>query len=160
MVVQNGSPASPLPTPITGIITPANIVKGQATTIILGEKCMSRDHLWFRTADDDDGWLTGWDNDAIRWGYFQPSPDYSSPEWVKEGEGCEPGGQGDAFYGTFGSAHPNASNYAMCDGSVRQISYNVSLQVFEWLSTRDPRRARTDDYNLQKMPIPVDGSDY
>ena len=51
-------------------------------------------------------------------------------------------------------------NFAMCDGSVRSMNYSVALQVFEWLSTRDFKLARTDDFNLQTIPIPVDGRDY
>ena len=92
---------------VSGIITPAHIVKGMATTLLLGEKCTNLCALWRRISDGDDGWLSGWDNDIIRWGYLPPNPDYFAAEFVHEsGVSCDPGGQYDINLGSFGSAPP------------------------------------------------------
>ena len=55
-------------------MTPAQIKKGASLTVFLGEKCLNRDKLSCRQADDDSGWASGWDCDVNRWGYSRPCP--------------------------------------------------------------------------------------
>ncbi|MGO8689315.1 MAG: DUF1559 domain-containing protein [Thermoguttaceae bacterium] len=121
-------------------VTPATIRRGQAVTLLLGEKCLNRDLLWTGRCDDDSGWVSGWDADINRWGYnvanggpLSPMPDYHMP---KEGLMADTGNDAN-YYARFGSSHPSGSNFAMCDGSVRSVSYNVSWLVFALLSSRD-----------------------
>jgi prepilin-type processing-associated H-X9-DG protein len=73
--------------------------------------------------------------DIMRWGYIQPQRDYNDvTEMVLTGL-TTTNTTDLLLYYTFGSAHATSSNYAMCDGSVRPISYNVTLSVFMKLSS-------------------------
>lgn len=125
-----------LPTVIKG--TPmsfATITDGLSNTMLIGEKAInqatdlsSTDSDW----GDDEGYAIGlaWDN--IRYGKMtdawgnpnnpvqdQPAPiaiygQLNSPGWPNW---------------HFGSAHPGVFQAAIADGSVRTISYNISLQT-------------------------------
>ena len=108
--------------------------------MFLGEKCVNAEHIYMNEADDDDGWLAGWDADTNRWGMAPPCPDYHNPTETNQMEG------GDSLYMystqlAFGSAHLTGCNCAMCDGSVRSISYGVNPLVFEYLCSRNPALA-------------------
>ena len=140
------TPQLPINTPAAfRTVTPATIRRGQAVTLLLGEKCLNRDLLWTGRCDDDSGWVSGWDADINRWGYnvanggpLSPMPDYHMP---KEGLMADTGNDAN-YYARFGSSHPSGSNFAMCDGSVRSVSYNVSWLVFALLLSRDLKRPR------------------
>ena len=114
-------------------VTPASLVKGQSVTILIGEKCLNRDLLWDARADDDCGFTSGWDPDVFRWGYCPPMPDYSAANEAL----YQSGAIWTEYYDSFGSAHENSSNYALCDGSVRPINYNVNPNVFFYLCSRN-----------------------
>jgi prepilin-type processing-associated H-X9-DG protein len=143
---------------VTYPVTPSLIPKGLATTLLLGEKCLSMDKLLVAQADDDNGWYTGFDTDSSRWGNMQPMPNYHDvTEYAGQGINYgAPESQSDIYTVwrcSFGSAHPGSSNYALCDGSVRPITYNIALLTFQYLSTRD---VRVSDPTVQpaliKMP--------
>ncbi len=112
----------------TPVIPGRHIEDGLSNTMLVGEKCMN---LAFATDgehdDDDAGYVTGWDWDIVRWGYFSPSPDYLDP--VR--------GQQVTLMAAFGSSHFGAFNTSFCDGSVRTISYDVDSEVFELVSSRN-----------------------
>ena len=120
-------------------ITLGAITKGTTQTVFLGEKCVNAEHIYMDEADDDDGWLAGWDADTNRWGAYPPCPDYHNPkEAAIEGSDCI------YTYSTqlaFGSAHLTGCNFAMCDGSVRSTSYSIDPLVFEYLCSRNPALA-------------------
>ena len=61
-------------------VTPATIRRGQAVTLLLGEKCLNRDLLWTGRCDDDSGWVSGWDADINRWGYNVANGDPAVPD--------------------------------------------------------------------------------
>jgi prepilin-type processing-associated H-X9-DG protein len=46
----------------------------------------------------------------------------------------------------FGSLHNNGANFAMCDGSVRFISFGIDRATFSALGTRDGRETIEDDF--------------
>ena len=113
---------------------------GSSVIVLLGEKCLNADDLYDARGDDDCGYTSGWDPDTIRWGYCPPMPDYHA---YKEalGAGIFQGGTAIEveYYDSFGSSHPVGSNFAMCDGSVRSISYNINPNVFFFICSRDIR---------------------
>ena len=80
--------------------------------------------------DDDAGYVTGWDWDIVRWGYFPPSPDYM--DHVR--------GQQVPLMAAFGSSHAGGFNAAFCDGSVRSITFDVDSEVFELVSSRNDQQ--------------------
>ena len=126
---------APITLPPLPPVTTASIHSGLSTTILLGEKCLNRADLNNPEADDDCGWTAGNDPNVIRWGYSQPVPDYNIPTE----EVYDP--RNNYYCMLFGSSHAGSSNYAMCDGSVRPIVYNISLAVFEKLCSIDWRNS-------------------
>ena len=105
-----------------GKIQLSKVLDGASNTIMLGEK---RHNLQFVTSetecDDCQGFVSGWDNDAVRWGVFAPEPDYRSPSQ----EGC-------TYRGTqFGGSHAGGFQAAFGDGAVRMIRYDIDLTVFQ-----------------------------
>jgi prepilin-type N-terminal cleavage/methylation domain-containing protein/prepilin-type processing-associated H-X9-DG protein len=111
----------------------ANVTDGLSQTVMLGEKRANTTLV--RTVvycDDTQGYVSGWDNDCVRWGLFPPEPDYKDPN-----PGCflfpvnkSPGTQ-------FGSAHAGGSQFCFGDGSVRFINYSIEAATFRALCTRD-----------------------
>ena len=120
-------------------VTFAAIRHNSAGTVLLGEKCLNQDRLYDPWCRDTAGYASGWDPATIRWGYFPPRPDYND---ASEALGD------DSEYYAFGSAHRGSSNYAMCDGSVRPISYNVSPTVFFYICSRDIKLTTQPDLPL------------
>jgi prepilin-type N-terminal cleavage/methylation domain-containing protein len=122
-------------------VTFACISDGTSNTLLLGEKCLNVGLLGKYQTDDDTGWVDGWDWDNIRWGYFPPQPDWSEGDPSVADSGNVP------LHGAFGSSHPGIFNAALCDGSVRTISYSVSWEVFKRLSSRnDGETLGANDY--------------
>ncbi|MEO2047560.1 MAG: DUF1559 domain-containing protein [Pirellulales bacterium] len=103
-----------------------HIEDGTSNTLLVAEKCMNIAFLGEAMPDDDAGYIEGWDWDIVRWGFLPPSPDYNHPV----------NGQLLPLMGSFGSSHPGIFNAALCDGSVRQIVFDVDLSVFELVSSR------------------------
>ena len=60
---------------------------------------------------------------------FPPSPDWDDPSSAHTGYAF--------LHGAFGSSHPDIFNAVLCDGSVRSFSYDVDLDVFKCLSSRN-----------------------
>lgn len=99
-----------------GRVNFASITDGTSNTLLLGEKRLNVARLGTFQHDDNEGWTSGWDWDAIRWGNEQPAPDHRDSRII----GCS----------GFGSSHRSGFNAAFCDGSVRMISYAVDHEMF------------------------------
>jgi hypothetical protein len=110
------------------------ITDGLSKTILVGEKALNRARLGSPQPDDDGGWVEGWDFDTIRWGYFPPVQD-----WYDISPQTEEGYNGTfvPYHGAFGSAHAAVFNTVFVDGAVHPISYEISLNVFSSLSSRN-----------------------
>jgi prepilin-type N-terminal cleavage/methylation domain-containing protein len=129
----NGIDGSICRSPLAGKIasvTMDQISDGTTNTLLLGEKCLNLALIGGSQADDDGGWVDGWDFDSIRWGRFQPQPDWSDAAAAGYPAGAD-------LRAAFGSSHQDIFNASLCDGSVRTISFSVSLEVFKRLSSRN-----------------------
>jgi prepilin-type N-terminal cleavage/methylation domain-containing protein/prepilin-type processing-associated H-X9-DG protein len=88
------------------------IPDGTSHTILLSEKRMDIAKLNENLADNDQGFVCGWDWDVIRWGFNPPTPDRHG-EWTPD---------------RFGSSHPGGLNAVFADGSLRHIPFTVQSQ--------------------------------
>lgn len=135
---------------VTGIVwlhsnyTLKDVKDGLAHTYMLGEKYVDRDVVKDGTSwgDDASPFVSG-DRNNVRWAAYPKnavSTYYLAPRRDSRGNPSNPN---DTAYGVtglgtynFGSAHVTGFNMSMCDGSVRQISYDVLEQVHRNLCNR------------------------
>ena len=116
-------------------ITAADISDGLTNTYLIGEKYMWPDHYedgqdW----GDDSSIFKGWDCDIVRWGTAGTSAT------TVVGLGPKQDQPGVMNYEVFGSAHVNTWNAALCDGSVRSVSYSIDLITHQWLCNRKDQK--------------------
>jgi prepilin-type N-terminal cleavage/methylation domain-containing protein len=113
-----------------GTTTFSAIKDGTSTTILIAEKRMN---LTFADsacqADDNDGYVGGFEDDNARWGAFPPEPDMMGPE--------ESFAMIHPRVFQFGSSHTGVVQAVFADGSVQSIRYSVSAEVFRRLSSRN-----------------------
>lgn len=119
-------------------ITPAKITDGMANTYLFGEKYMDPATYedirsvpdMARMGDNQSAWAGfEWDNQRVAWGpnaykreaCYQPQRD--------AGAVCP------AIW-AFGSAHASSMNMAFCDGSVREIGYDIQRDVHRYYANR------------------------
>ena len=105
----------------------ADIDDGLSNTYMLGEKFLNPD-CYFVACDhgDNENFYVGDNQDLVRW----TSNSYGDPLTPRQ----DLPGYGDAF--GFGSAHPAGLNMALCDGSIRSVSYTIDVYVHRYLSNR------------------------
>jgi prepilin-type processing-associated H-X9-DG protein len=147
-VVQDGKP-----------LKFSDLLDGLSNTMLFGEKAVNSltyqsnsDSDW----GDDEGYTLGVTWDTIRYGEgansatYQPSMQPYSDAWGNPGnpvvdQPCPAtfsgGGYAPNFPGwpnyRWGSAHPGGVNIALCDGSVRTMSYGIDLKVLSLLCARN-----------------------
>ena len=95
---------------------------GTSQTYLLGERHVSyqRYHRGFQT-DDDNGWGVGFDSDSIRTTQMPPQFDFSGVE-------------GDNAH--FGGPHLDEFHMTFCDGSFRQMAYDIDPAIHFSLGNR------------------------
>jgi hypothetical protein len=121
---------SGIPDRSVSVVPERQIEDGTSKTLLLGEKCLNAQLIGQRQADDDSGYVDGWDWDNIRWGFVPPAPDwYADPS--------SPLNENVALHSAFGSSHPGLFNAGLCDGSVSSITYDVDLETFKRASSRN-----------------------
>jgi len=118
--------------PVLKTIRMADIVDGSSNTILLGDKRLDLLNLGKYQNDDNEGYTTGWDHDAMRNTDRAPAVDSAT--------GASSGEQ------RFGSSHVGGFNAVFADGSVRSVSYNVDLNTFKYLGNRADRQVITKEF--------------
>jgi prepilin-type N-terminal cleavage/methylation domain-containing protein len=97
---------------------------GLSQTLLIGEKYLAANAYGNGTTSaDNETAYVGMDNDIGRTTCCPPKQD----RW----------GDGTNGPWAFGSAHPNACNFVLCDGAVISINYAVDAENFRRLGTRD-----------------------
>lgn len=107
----------------------SDITDGTSNTYLCGEKYVSQ--TGYHEANDrsyDQTMYTGVDLDTSRWTQQTPLQD------------ADP-----IFDRSFGSAHSQACHMALCDGSVRTVSYSIDSNVHRWIGNRKDGNVVTSD---------------
>jgi prepilin-type N-terminal cleavage/methylation domain-containing protein len=99
-----------------------DIKDGTSNTLMLGEKKLDRAYLGQYQGDDNEGYTSGWDHDAIRNTDREAQPDCKGCGWGEQ---------------RFGSSHSAGFIAAFADGSVKLVSYNLTATMMRALGTRD-----------------------
>jgi hypothetical protein len=108
----------------------ADVTDGASNTYLVGEKCVDPD-CYSDGLDwgDDQSVYTGDSDDANRWagndsataaGALPPIPDTA----------------GGVYNWVFGSAHPSGFGMALCDGSVKMLSFTIDPLAHNYLGNR------------------------
>ena len=117
----------------------AQVVDGMSKTYLCGEKFLKPEYYDdvngtdapSMMGDNQSAWAGfEWDNHRVAWNpdspwskdVYQPRQDGPSPEYA----GCF----------AFGSAHPSSLNMAFCDSSVRDVAYDIDMQVHRQQANR------------------------
>jgi len=120
---------------------PAHIAfDGLSSTILAGEKRMNVSFCTSETqADDNDGYVGGFQDDVIRWGAvgtkygnLVPTPDVS-------GEAYTTSTMYPNIY-QFGSSHVLGTNFVACDGAVRFLAFTIDPETFSRLCSIKDRK--------------------
>jgi len=104
--------------PIDTVVHVREVKDGLANTIMVAEKRMNSNFYGKPQFGDSSGFCTGFGAATLRSGGLNPAVDFQTNE-------------PDTATDRFGSAHPYSMNALFADGSVRQISYQISdsLQI-------------------------------
>jgi prepilin-type N-terminal cleavage/methylation domain-containing protein len=104
-----------------------DVTDGLSNTYCVGEKWMwYENYLLGNNVGDDQGPYMSDERDALRTAQYLPMPD-----WLPAT------GDGYSSWTAFGSAHANGFYMGFCDGSVRLISYSISLPTHQALACRN-----------------------
>jgi prepilin-type N-terminal cleavage/methylation domain-containing protein len=106
------------------------VTDGASNTYMLGEKYLKPASYYGSSGSaydsgDNESAFTGYNRDFYRSTRFAPLQDREGYENVW----------------TFGSAHASGFNVALCDGSIRSISYSIDTQVHRYLGIRNDHQA-------------------
>jgi prepilin-type N-terminal cleavage/methylation domain-containing protein/prepilin-type processing-associated H-X9-DG protein len=118
-----------------GPVKIAQITDGTSKTMMIGEKFIRRDLYEGGTSSDDAGWSDGWDPDVMRSTGVPPLQDGTLDKLTDPSAQPPMGTAWWEFH--FGSAHPSAINVVFADGSVRSINYDIDLDIFNAIGTRN-----------------------
>jgi prepilin-type processing-associated H-X9-DG protein len=104
-----------------------DVSDGTTTTFLLGEKYVQPECYYIGCdGGDNQPMFLGFDVDCVRFSAFSATQVFPPMQDTP----------GLSYFYAFGSAHPGGSNYAMVDGSVTTIAYDVDMPVFHRLCNR------------------------
>jgi len=111
------------------VVTMGEIRDGASNTYMLGEKYIGPDQYFNGLDDGDDhGMYEGHGVDTYRWCSNDPSANrIFTPKQERPGL---------MFWWSFGSPHAGGCHFALCDGSVRNISYSIDPEIHRRLGNR------------------------
>jgi prepilin-type processing-associated H-X9-DG protein len=112
----------------------ATLKDGTSNTFVIGEKQLHPKRYESGDWHDDAGWADGWDPDVVRYTGIQPNPDQRYDN------------QGGWEGYRFGSAHNVGMNVLLGDGSVRFMSFNIDITLFNNLAIVDDGVPVPDEY--------------
>ena len=98
----------------------SQITDGTASTMLAGDKSLKPDALTASQADDDVGYVAGFDHDSVR-----SSDTAYPPNFDTFGQAAD--------NLKFGSLHPTRFQAVFADDSVHSISYSIDPTVFSYL---------------------------
>lgn len=98
------------------------IVDGSSNTMVVCEKKLTPSLYDTGAWHDDKGWSDGWDPDTIRTTICYPGADDESTSAAEAYK--------------FGSAHAAGMNAGFADSSVRTLTYDIDLELFNYLGHR------------------------
>ena len=99
---------------------------------MIGDKRMDLSYFGDYQSDDNEGYTSGWDHDVVRWTDLQPLPDSHNHS-----------GWGELRYG---SSHTSGFNVVLCDASVRNVSYSISLTTFKAIGSINQGETLANDW--------------
>lgn len=120
-------------------VRPAQVADGMSKTYLCGEKFMSvafyedvnGSNSVAQMGDNQSAWAGfEWDNHRVAWNPKAPSP----PDVYQPRQDEMQFGMAGVF--AFGSAHAASMNMAYCDGSVREIAYDIDRDVHRHAANR------------------------
>jgi len=132
---------------VTGLVTTSKVVDGTSKTLVIGEKYVRNDNYdgpseGKNRNSDDRGWSDGFDADIMRSTCFAPINDGDPVGWAPVLTNYFDDDDSTPFGGTnviqhFGSAHTSGINTALADGSIRHLSYDIDVAIFNALGSRN-----------------------
>ncbi|MGD9635055.1 MAG: DUF1559 domain-containing protein [Pirellulales bacterium] len=111
----------------------SQVTDGTSKTLLVGEKYIFPGLYQTGSSSDDAGWTDGWDPDVMRNTGVPPLQDGATDKMMSEYANNE----WPYWEFHFGSAHPGGFNAVFADGSVHTINYDIDLEVFNALGTRN-----------------------
>jgi len=113
-------------------LTEGDIPDGSSNTFLAGEKFMNPNWYFQATCGGNEGYISGYDWDIIRWAETPPV----GVKMIKRDDLFDDGNYGGTCDSRFGAAHPGGVNMLFCDGSVRTINYDVDMVMFQRACSR------------------------
>ncbi len=117
-------------------VNQGNISDGASNTLMLGEKYLDLKNMAAAQANtnaqlpdaDAQGYTSGWDRDAIRWGNNAPARDQYLGYPVNSNS---------PYDYVFGSSHPFNFNAIFADGSLHRIPYTIDPVLWQHICQRN-----------------------
>jgi hypothetical protein len=106
-----------------------NITDGTSNSLLVGEKYVPYANLTTQSCNNDQGYVDGWDNDAICYARSDSSGNASPSTPISPPLQIAPGGPACGLL--FGSIHANLQ-VVFCDGSVHAIAFGIDPNT--WLA--------------------------